>query len=125
MEDLAIQWSLLEDSLSPTYTPIKGLPHLRRFQIFLSPSTPGDVTGRVNQELRSLFLHLPLWHVQTFSVFSEGFITSEYVQEYLEQLLETMRSMRFQKLETFHLGFDFAVYSLPPMDLWVSNGRLA
>jgi hypothetical protein len=120
MEDLTISWSLVNQSLSPNYGSIKGLPQLRRFQLFLlSPSIEGDVTGRVIQELLSVFLHLPLGHVQTFGVFIEEFVDSLDVQDHLEQLLKAMGMMRFQELKTFHLGFNFAVYNLPSMGLWV------
>jgi hypothetical protein len=135
LKNLSISWSLLqytrlpEYSLRPTAEPCDELPHLRRLEILIHSDFAEDDQDRICQsiwELRSLFNHLPLCHVKDVGVFFEDFANSGTDPEdhpdsetYYQQLVRTIRSMRFRDLESFHLGFIYDVFELPFMDIWV------
>lgn len=138
LNDLKIQWSLPSarrshwipshlpgfpnPSLTPTCSPLTCLPRLRRLQILLEPcyQTSDGFTWAVH-ELASIFNHLPLIHVRHLHVFFEEIIDPEELQGNIEQLRVTMGAMRFARLETFHRGFNFEVYSPPEEGFWVRH----
>lgn len=136
LTNLKISWSLRRYarrsslSLSPTVQPYMGLPHLHRLQICLhSDFLNKDRIGRSIREVRSLFCHLPLSYVKHIGVFFEDFASSRIepgaqAATYYQQLATALESMRFPDLESFHLGFDFLVFGVPFIDIWVRRREL-
>jgi hypothetical protein len=138
VDDLKITWSLPSTrsshwllsnlpgffnlSLKPTCNPLTELSQLRRLQILLNPdyNTSSGISWAI-RELRSISDHLPLSHVRHLHVLFEEIIDSQELQENIVQLGVTLGAMRFARLETIHISFNFDVCTLPQMDYWVSH----
>jgi hypothetical protein len=138
IDDLKISWSIpsvwsthwllsrlpgfQESSLKPTYNPLTELSQLRRFRILLNPdyNTSSGISWAI-RELRSILDHLPLSHVRHLHVLFEEIIDSQELQENIVQLGVTLGEMRFARLETIHISFNFDVCTLPQMDYWVRH----
>jgi hypothetical protein len=137
LQNLAISWSRLHDSQQPgcslkrTREPITELHHLHRLQILLHQDFSNlqlrdpleDPFEKYLPELSSLLGHLPLDHLKHFGVYFSVFLDSGSTPRNLPALLTAISEMRFRELESFHLGFNFDVYSLPILDIWVSTLR--
>jgi hypothetical protein len=131
VEDLAITCALnLAQTqpiclLNPTGESIDGPPHLRRLQILLQPYYEREVDGRFFEEampqLVALFQHLPLRNLPHLGIFLEDLIDADYTRVCFSRLIAAMKAMRFEELESFHLGFVLDSHNLPSEDLWVSS----
>jgi hypothetical protein len=68
--------------------------------------------------------HLPLIHVRELGLFFESFMDFETSRSdsFIEGLGLACKAMQFERLKSIHLAFNFDVYCLPVLDLWVRSG---
>jgi hypothetical protein len=134
LQNLAISWSRFgkfrgvgppSRSLIPTPGPVTGLRYLHRLQILLHSNSTSDHTtiayARALFELLSLFDHLPLSRLRHLGVFFEDFLNSESTLQSITALVAAMGRMRFPRLDSFHLNFNYEVFDLPALNLWVRS----
>jgi hypothetical protein len=132
LETLSISWSILQRP-EPLGCPLKlnlgpndDLPHVRRLQILLHPIFGVDAHETSDEtvyEVRSLMQHLPLTHIKEFGIHFETFLDSDTTnnENLLKGLSLACHAMPFEQLESFHLAFNFDVFELPALDVWVSS----
>jgi hypothetical protein len=124
LEKLSISWSISRRrplfSLKPTRGTFDGLPHLRRLEILLHPPLDVSWNDSAQQELLSLFTHLPLCQLESVGVFFEDLMSSEAMDMYIVPMTLAMRTMRFPNLNLFHIGFNMEVNGQPEHTLLVS-----
>jgi hypothetical protein len=133
LRNLAISWSRRGEtrdngrpgfSMKRTPGPATGVRNLDRLQILLHADPSDGEHSRSSfargvLELVALCEHLPLHRLKHFGVFFEAFVDSDSIPEYLAALIMAVGMMRFKRLESFHFGFDFMVWGLPALNLWV------
>lgn len=135
LETLSISWSILHNapkpgwhywSLKPDPGPLEDIPPVRRLQILFHSDFEKDVYETCDEtiwEVLNLMEHLPLVHVKDLGLFFESFMDSDKsdTHNFFYGLDMACKAMQFERLESFHLAFNFEVYGLPRLDLWVSS----
>jgi hypothetical protein len=133
LETLSISWSILFNgpglewstyALTPNREPFDWVPQVRRLQILLHSDFADDVLDTCDEtvyEVVNLMEHLPLIYVTDLALFFESFFDSDTsnIDEFNRGLRRACIAMRFKRLESFHLAFNYDVYGMPVLDLWV------